>query len=205
MDWLRCFDAEKFLLFTLILTRVSGLVTTAPIFGGSDAPARVRALLAVILAALIAPGQWAAHVEIPGETVGWLVLIGGELLVGACLGLGVTTLFSGVQMAGELISRAGGLTLSDVFDPTFNEDVPLFSRLFLLLATAIFVCMGGHRVVMAGLLDTFRAIPPGGGLASILAPSAAGGAPAFLQTLVATFLAILSESFQLGVRVCTPW
>ena len=204
MEWLRQFDAEKFLLFTLILTRVSGLVMTAPIFGDSDAPARVRALLAVILAALVAPGQWGAHVEVPGETVGWLVFIGGELLVGACLGLGVTTLFSGLQMAGDLISRAGGLTLSDVFDPTFNADVPLFSRLFLLLATAVFACLGGHRVVMAGLLDTFRAIPPGGGVAAIFAPSAAVGAAGFLQTLVGTFLTILGESFQLGVRVCAP-
>ena len=38
MDWLRQFDTEKFLLFTLILTRVSGLVMTSPIYGGTDAP-----------------------------------------------------------------------------------------------------------------------------------------------------------------------
>ncbi len=109
-------------------------------------------------------------------------------------------------MAGDLISRAGGLTLSDLFDPTFNADVPLFSRLFLLLATAVFACLGGHRVVMAGLLDTFRADSarrrPRRHLRS---PSAARrGTPPSSHALAATLLTLIGESFQLGVRVCMP-
>ena len=55
--------------------------------------------------------------------------------------------------------------------------MPLFSRLLVLIATAIFVCIGGHRVVMAGLLDTFAAIPPGGGIAAIFAPPSATRPP----------------------------
>ena len=128
MDWLRQFDAEKFLLFTLVLTRVSGLMMTAPIYGGSDAPLRVRALLAFALAVLMTPSQWGVHVADPGTTLCYLVFIGGELLVGACLGLGIMILFSGIQMAGDLISRAGGLTLSDLFDPTFNRPTCRCSR-----------------------------------------------------------------------------
>ena len=127
------------------------------------------------------------------------------MLVGACLGLGITILFSGIQMAGDLISRAGGLTLSDLFDPTFNSDVPLFSRLLVLIGTAIFACIGGHRVVMAGLLDTFAAIPPGGGLAGLFAPHAATAAHAgFLDSLLGAMLTLIAQSFQLGVRVCMP-
>ena len=38
MDWLRQLDVEKFLLFTLVLTRVSGLLMTAPIYGTKDVP-----------------------------------------------------------------------------------------------------------------------------------------------------------------------
>ena len=32
-----------------------------------------------------------------------------------------------------------------------------------LAAVTIFLCIGGHRMVMAGLLDTFQTIPPGSG------------------------------------------
>jgi flagellar biosynthetic protein FliR len=206
MDWLRQLDAEKFLLFTLVLTRVSGLVMTAPIFGATDSPVRVRALLAMALALLVMPSQWHLHFDYPGTTPMYLVLVGGELLIGACLGLGITVLLSGIQLAGDLISRAGGMTVSELFDPTFNSDVPMFSRLLLLVATAVFACMGGHRVVMAGLLDTFQAIPPGSSATVLLGTptAAAGGHSPFLQSLAETFVTLMAQSFQLGVRACVP-
>jgi 4-hydroxybenzoate polyprenyltransferase len=53
MSWLFEIYLHQFFTFTLVLTRVSGLVMTAPIFGSSDVPTRVRALLAVALAVLL--------------------------------------------------------------------------------------------------------------------------------------------------------
>ena len=97
-------------------------------------------------------------------------------------------------MAGDLISRAGGLTLSDLFDPSVNSDVPLFSRLLTLIGTAIFACIGGHRVVMAGLLDTFATIPPGGCLACLFAPHAAASHTGFLDSLLAAMLTLIAQS-----------
>jgi flagellar biosynthetic protein FliR len=167
VDWLRQLDPEKFLLFTLVLTRVSGLTMTAPIYGTKDVPLQVRALLAVALALLLAPSQWHVDVAHPGTTLNYLVFVGSELLIGTCLGLGVVILFSGVQLAGQLVGRIGGLMLADVFDPTTESSVPMFSRLLWLVTFSVFVCIGGHRVVMAGLLDTFRTIPPGSGLVPV--------------------------------------
>ena len=163
MEWLRQIDVEKFLLFTLVLTRVSGLTMTAPVYGTKDVPMQVRALFAVALALLITPSQWAVAVEYPGNTLNYLVLIGAELLVGLCLGLGIAVLFSGIQLAGQMIGRISGMLLADVFDPNLETSVPTFSRLLFMVAVAVFVCVGGHRMVMAGLLDTFQTIPPGSG------------------------------------------
>jgi flagellar biosynthetic protein FliR len=190
MDWLRQLDWEKFLLFTLVLTRVSGLTMTAPIYGTSEVPMQVRALLAVVLALLITPTQWDVAVEYPRTTLNYLVLIGGELVVGLCLGLGIVILFSGVQLAGQLIGRVGGLMLADVFDPSSETSVPMFSRLLFLVTMAVFVCMGGHRMVMAGLLDTFQTIPPGSG--------------AVPHSIAESFVVLLSESFNLGIRAAVP-
>ena len=129
MDWLALLDVEHFLLFTLVLTRVSGLTMTAPIYGTSDVPMQVRVLLAVALALLITPTQWDVAVEYPGTTINYMVFIGSELVVGVCLGMGVTILFSGVQLAGQMISRISGMMLADVFDPSLQASVPTFSRL----------------------------------------------------------------------------
>jgi flagellar biosynthetic protein FliR len=190
MDWLRQLNPEKFVLFTLVLTRISGLVMTAPIYGTKDVPRQVRVLLALALALLVMPSQWNAAVDWPGSTIAYLVLVGGELLVGVCLGLGIVVLLSGVQLAGEMIGRVGGLMLADVFDPGAEANVPLFSRLMFLVTLAVFVCIGGHRVVMAGLLDTFQTIPLGGAAMS--------------RSIVDAFVVVLTQSFALGVRACMP-
>jgi len=190
MDWLRHFDVEKFLLFTLVLSRVSGLTMTAPIYGTKEVPMRVRALLAVALAVLLAPTQWHVDVDHPGTTLNYLVFVGAELLIGGCLGLGIVVLFSGVQLAGQLIGRMGGLMLADVFDPTTETSVPMFSQLLFLVTLATFVCIGGHRMVMAGLLDTFQTVPPGSGLVPL--------------SLSDAFVTLAAQSFDLGVRAAVP-
>ncbi len=190
MLWLQSLGVEKFLLFTLVFTRVSGLAMTAPIFGAKDAPARVRALFAFAIALLILPTQWDVVFAHPGTTLNYLVYLAAELLVGLCLGLGMVILFSGIQVAGELIGRLGGLMMANVFDPTMDAEVPLFSRLLFLMALAVFVCIGGHRMVMAALLDTFTALPPGGG--------------SIPSTLADAFVTLVAQSFMLGIRAAMP-
>ena len=198
MDWLHHLDAEKFLLFTLVLTRISGLFVTAPVFGTTEAPAVVRAFLAFTLALLLTPIQSSTSVPDPGNMLHYVLIVAAELMIGLCLGLGLVVFLSGIQMAGELISRIGGLTLSDIFDPASGESIPLFSRLFGLVATAVFLLIGGHRSVLGGLLDSFHTIPPGRTLAMVL-----GNGP-LLHSLLDTFVSLTAESFHLGIRASIP-
>lgn len=180
----------KFILFTLVLARVAGLTMTAPIYGTSDVPLQIRALLAAALALLIVPSQWHAAVPCAGNVLQFALLLAGEALIGACLGLGVLILLHSMTLAGELVGQASGLSLSDVFDPTLNENVPLFSRLMFLVTISVFLCLGGHRMVMAGLLDTFQTIPPGSGGIS--------------GSLGEMFVTLVGQSFALGIRAAAP-
>ena len=184
------FSLEKLLLFTMVLSRISGLTMTAPIFGTKDVPMQVRALLTAALSFLILPTQWHINVGYPGSLANYLLFIGSELIIGLCLGLGIVILFSGLQVAGQLIGRTGGMMMANVLDPQSGNEVPLFSRLLFLLAMAIFVCIGGHRMVMAALLDTFASIPPGSGTIS--------------TTIVPAFTDLLAQSFALGIRTAAP-
>ncbi|MEX0936805.1 MAG: flagellar biosynthetic protein FliR [Pirellulales bacterium] len=180
----------SFLIFTLVLARVSGLVMTAPIYGTQDVPVRVRALLAVALAMLIAPlhvGGFSIQIN---SLVAYAVLIGGELIIGLVLGMGIRILFSGIQVAGQIIGQMSGMALADVFNPGFNENVPLFSQILYFVTLAVFVLTGGHRLVMEALLDTFAAMPP--------------GHASFSEHIVEALISTLAESFSLGVRAAAP-
>jgi flagellar biosynthetic protein FliR len=95
-----------------------------------------------------------------------------------------------MTLAGELIGRLSGLGIAEAFDPGLDENVPQFSRLLFLLAVCVFLLIGGHRMALAGLLDTFRAIPPGGG--------------ALPRSLAEGLTTLVGQSFALGVRAAAP-
>ncbi len=196
MQWLNAIEAARplweprIIVFVLVLTRISGLVLTAPVLGAREAPMRVRAFLAVAMALVVAPLTWDAPLESPRNLLQLGVLVGGELILGATLGLGVMIIFTGIQVAGQLIGQVSGMSLGDVFNPELNEDVHAVSQLLFYATMAVFVIVGGHREVIVALLDTFTALPPGAGSAS------AGTVDALVN--------LMEQSFSLGIRAAAP-
>lgn len=190
MEFLESLPFDRLLVFLMVLSRVSGLVVVAPLFGGSEVPAQVRALLAFTLAVLVIPTQWTSQPEQPATLVELSLVIASELFVGLALGWGVLIVFSGVQLAGAIIGQASGMTLADVFNPSFDTSIPLFSQMLHLFATAIFVLLGGHRLVMEGVLLTFQAVP--------------AGVHGFSDSLLDTVTTLIERSFDLGIRAAAP-
>ena len=190
MDLLQQSLLDLIVIFTLVLARVGGLVMTAPVFGSQTIPLRVRGLIAVALAMLVTPMQRGTPVPELGTTLDYLVLLGGEALIGLLLGLGVTILFTGIQLAGQIVSQLSGMALADVFSPGLDANVPVVSNLLHFVAIAVFLIIGGHRMMTAALLDTFVSIPPGGGDLG--------------ESAVRVLTEIVAQSFILGIRAAAP-
>ena len=181
---------NQFAMFTMVLGRVGGLMMTAPIFGTQAAPIRARALLAVSITLIVSPLLAAS----PPPDMTNLLIYGkylvNEILVGVLLGFGVTLLLSGIQLTGQIVSQLSGTALSDVFDPTIENNVSVFSQAFYFLTLAIFALLGGHRLVMEALLDTYNWLPPGGATLG--------------TTYVDALTSLLTQSFLLGIRAAAP-
>jgi flagellar biosynthetic protein FliR len=190
MPGLETFLVSRFMVFTLVLTRTSTLIMTAPIFSTQAMPRRVRALLAVMMSLLVTPIYLQTSLPPVENTIEYGRLLVNEALVGLLLGLGVTILFAGIQVAGQITSQMSGLSLADVFNPAVEEDVSVFSQLFYFLTLAVFVALGGHRIITEALLDTFAAAPP--------------GAAALGNDFVEVLTNIAMQSFALGIRAAAP-
>ena len=169
---------------------MAGLTFTAPLLGDREVPLQVRLFLAAAITFLVAPSQCCGPVPGLNGFFHYVLLLAIDGLVGACLGWGMAILFHAMTVAGELIGHASGLSIAEVLDPNLEENVPLLSRILYLSALAVFLAIGGHRMVLAGLLDTFQAIPAG-----------SGRLPGSLAEGVAT---LLTESFSLGLRAAAP-
>ncbi len=190
MSFLESLLLNQFAVFTLVLGRVGGLIMTAPIFGTQAAPMRARALIALSITLLISPPLAANAPTDMTNLVIYAKYMVNEVLVGVLLGFGITMLLSGIQLTGQIVSQLSGTALSDVFDATIQDNVSVFAQVFYFLTLAIFVLLGGHRMMMEALLDTYQWLPP--------------GAATLGTTYIDALTSILSQSFLLGIRAAAP-
>ncbi|ADB19004.1 type III secretion system inner membrane R protein [Pirellula staleyi DSM 6068] len=181
---------DQIVIFSLVLTRIGMLVFILPMFGSSSVPMQARAILAIAIALILTP-VYAGALPSPPENLMMLgLMLARESMLGLALGLAVMILLAGMQLAGSIISQMSGMTLADVANPTFDTSVPIFSQLLEMLSLAIFFSLGGHRLVMSALLDTFKFMPP--------------GQATFPEEAVEMLATIFTHSFEIGIRAAAP-
>jgi len=181
---------DQGVIFVLILSRVSGLIMTAPGYGSGYSPPQIRVLLAIGISLLIAPLYWGESAPHAANLMELIVLVTSELLLGMAIGLAVLVLVSGLQLAGQLIGQVGGMQMADLYDSTFDGTVPVFSKLMELTALAVFFITGGHREVLSALLDSFHRMPP--------------GSAQWTRTRVSMLVEVARQSFEVGLRASAP-
>jgi flagellar biosynthetic protein FliR len=190
MSPLERYLVSRFMIFTLVLARTSGLVVAGPLFTALSLPRQVKAFLAVAMALLMTPVYLDTRLPSDADLGIYAHLLVNEVIIGLLLGLGTMILFSGIQVAGQIVSQMTGMSLADVFNPGFDDNVPVFTQLFHFLTLAVFVGVGGHRQLIQALLDTFAWAPPGHAVVG--------------DTFVQALTDIMSQSFVLGVRAAAP-
>lgn len=190
MELLLRLYTNQFLVFVLVLTRVSGMMVLAPVWGSSAIPARVRAFLAIGISLIISPLMWHTPLDDPGSLLNLLVLVGYEFAVGLSLGLAVTIYFVALELAGQVMGQMSGMSLAEVVSPTFDTNVPVFSEFLNLLMLSIFVITGGHQYLLDALLQIFQQMPPG----TAYIPA----------SLMEALTDITTFSFTMGLRMAAP-
>lgn len=180
-----------FLLFTLVLFRVSAMMLTAPVLGSRALPVQLKLGLAMLLTLAILPILDRASLVLPSSLSVYLLAVAAETAVGLILGFVASFLFAAVELAGQLIDQDLGLTIANVIDPLSNEQVSIVGQLKLLIATLLFLGIDAHHVLLSAVADSFRMVP-------VLEFRA----NATLAITVSDTL--VSELLDLGVRLAAP-
>lgn len=138
--------------------RISAFITAAPVFGNRLIPARVRMGVALMLTGVIAPVIPPVPLIDPVSAPGLLLAI-QQVLIGAALGFALRLVFAVLEIGGQLIAQMMGLGFAVLVDPQNGIDVPVVSRLYLILATLVFLNLNGHLAVVEVLSDSFVTLP----------------------------------------------
>ena len=159
-DWF----VDHLILGVLVMTRLSTLLMAMPAVG-VGVPRRVRALLAILITGLLLPtvANFTPPESLPKiESMTELTIaVAREGLIGMLIGATVQLIVTGLQLGGEAITSTGGMQLGDAIDPTTSSSMPSIARLVGLLVTAVMLAVGGHRLLMHLLLDSFYSLPAG--------------------------------------------
>lgn len=183
---------QHLLLGVLVLTRLSTLLMSLPAIG-VGVPIRIRAMLALLLTYLTVPvvaGLDGGPLPQAAHMIDMAIMIGREAFVGILIGMTVQIAVTGVQTAGEIMSGTGGLQLGESVDPSTRSSMPTLAQLVGLLVVATMILIGGHRMVLSSLIDSFAAVPPGD--------------VRFHDPMLGTVIDQLSGAFAAGVRVAAP-
>ena len=172
------------------LTRILGLIATAPLFGNTAVPVSVKAVLGILLAMIIAPAIPALPAADPMSLAGFLILL-RELLIGLAMGIVMRIVFAAIEMAGEVASMTMGLGFASFFDPLTAGRSSAVSQFLVLVSTMVFVAANYHLVLLQALAESFITMP-------VAATPLAGGAPLELARWGAR---IFSAGLQLSLPI----
>lgn len=137
--------------------RIIAFLVIAPPFSYNGFPMRIKGMLAVALAMVVAPRVTDEYE--PLDTGPFLFALVAQLIVGAALGFLVYLVFAAVQSAGGLIDLFAGFSLAQAFDPGAFVNGAQFTRLLHVVALALLFTSGGYELILGGLVRTFDALP----------------------------------------------
>jgi len=193
MNDLATWMVDHLVLGVLVLTRLSTLLMAMPSVG-VGVPRRVRALLALLLTLLILPpiASVTGVESLPriDNLVDLMIAIGREALIGMLIGATIQLIVTGMQLGGEAITNTGGMQLGDALDPTTASAMPSVARLVGLLVTVIMLSIGGHRILLGVLIDSFDPLPAGNVV--------------FHDSMMTLVVDQLSAGMEAGVRIAAP-
>jgi len=147
----------------LLLVRVSTVMALAPFFSGKVLPAKTKIVFTFAICWLLAPVAAAAAASANGGKGIELSFAGllSEVAVGAIFGLTLSLLSEMLLIAGQIVGLQFSFSLVNLLDPASDIQTPLMGDLFQLLATLVIITAGLDRVLLASLVRSVHAVPPG--------------------------------------------
>lgn len=191
-DLLTLLSPKNIILFIVIFTRLSGMMTSAPLLSTYPIPIQVKtwfmALVAFIMFPIVvAQTGFPTPTSIPELTV----ILLKEFTIGYITGFVANVVFIGVEISADLISMQMGLTAAQAMNPMTGDTSPILSQAYTILASMIFIGMNAYQWIFSSIYKTFQLIPPGYGFV-------------INGQITHNFILITSQMFIVGLGIALP-
>lgn len=149
-------------LFIAIITRLSGLLASAPFFSTYPIPRQAKIWLAATIAFVLFPIIKASTgFVLPTAVPTLMVILIKEFIIGFAIGFCANVILIGVELGANMFSTQMGLSISTALNPLSGSASPVLTQAYVLLAGMIFLCVDGHHLMFSALYHSFISMPIG--------------------------------------------
>ena len=148
-------------LFSLILMRMSGFILLNPILGRRNIPMQVKSGFIFILTVTVYSFSTGDAFDITNPLEYGLLLF-KEFAAGYAIGFVTELFFFVITFAGYVMDFQMGMSMSTVYDPQSNAQVPITGSLLQAFYVLLFFAVDGHLALMKILLTSAEIVPYGG-------------------------------------------
>jgi flagellar biosynthetic protein FliR len=177
--------------FIVIFSRIGTIMIFIPVLGSTRILARGRLFLGLAISFLLTPIMSDILPVMPENPIKLGLLIMGEILAGAFLGLIVRTMFSATQTAGTIISFVAGMANTMVYDPVVEQQSAIAAGFMGSIATLLLFVTNMHHLLIEAMIESYMLLQPG------ILPN--------LGDMAQMMARQVSDAFILGVQLSTPF
>jgi flagellar biosynthetic protein FliR len=174
-------------LWMVAMVRPGAAFLAAPVFGAANVPMQLRLVIAM---AVGLPAVMVSDMQLPADglvSLAGFLFVAAEVLIGLAIGFVLQMGLAAALIGGEVISNAMGLGFAAMADPLSGQMSSAVGQFLSMLATALFLAADGHLLLAEIVVQSYVALPPGGGFLSF---SAMGGLLEFGGLMFAAGVAI---------------
>lgn len=191
-DLFSLLSPKNLVLFVVILVRLGGMLTTAPLINGFSIPMQIKIWFMALVAFIIFPMVLAkSGFQLPNSIPALTLILIKEFVIGYIIGFTANLVFIGTEVASDLVSMQIGLTSAQAMNPVTGDTSPVLGQSYTVLAGLIFIGLSGYNWIITAVYKSFQILPPSYDIRL-------GG------TITHNIIYLTSQIFEIGLGIALP-
>jgi flagellar biosynthetic protein FliR len=181
---------EIFRIF-LVFARVGGFMMVIPGFGEASVSPRIRLILSLLIAYLLAGAITAPMPALPENSWHLVAVIAPEAIIGLMMGSSIRAMMGALAIAGEITAMSTSFTFAQMANPMAGMGGSAIGVFMTTMGLITIFTTDMHHVFLHALADSYTLFP-------------IGHFPALADASELS-LTMVSSSFALGVQLSAPF
>lgn len=169
--------------FLLILLRASIVIAFLPLFNSKSFPVQFKIGLVLSIALVLTP-----IVELKIQENNIPIIVIKEIIFGIAIGIGVRAIFLAIELAGDAISNAMGISIATTYNPDIGQSATI-ARLYNIFIVLLFFAMDIHHDIIYVFVKSYDLLPVG---------------EAQISNLTNNIIKGGSKIFEIGIKIGAP-